>query len=215
MKSTTMKTSFILAPLALSTSLLISCENPADKTTDAEVGEAKKKELVARLGGSVKYVFTEASNIEFVGSKVNGDRKTGGFKKVTGHFTLKDGIPVDNDHRVEIDMNSIHSESDKLTEHLKNKDFFEVSKYPTSVYDITRIEKKSDTSYSVTGNLSMHGVTKSVTFPATVEHSGETAKISAEFDIKRFDWKIEYKGGADNLINDEVILRFNLEAKPE
>jgi polyisoprenoid-binding protein YceI len=61
----------------------------------------------------------------------------------------------------------------------------------------------------------MHGVTKSVTFPATVEHSGEIAKISAEFDIKRFDWKIEYKGGADNLINDEVILRFNLEAKPE
>ena len=210
-----MKTSLLITPLALIASLLVSCENPADKTTDAVVGDAKDKELVAGPSGSLKYVFTEASTIEFVGSKVNGDRQNGGFRKVTGHFTLKDGIPVGNDHRVEIDMTSIHTESDKLTGHLKNKDFFEVSKYPTSVYDVTSIEKKSDTLYTVTGNLSMHGVTKSVTFPATVEHSGETAKISAEFDINRFDWKIEYKGAADNLINDEVILRFKLEAKPE
>lgn len=210
-----MKSIFLLTPLALATSFLVSCDNPADKTTDAKVGDAKKKELEEGPAGSVKYLFTDASHIEFVGSKVSGDTKTGGFKKVTGHFTLKDGEPVGNDHRVEIDMNSIHTESEKLTGHLKNEDFFDVPKYPTSVYDVTSIERKSDSEYTVTGNLTMHGETKSVTFPATVEHTDEIAKINAEFDIKRFDWKIEYAGAADDLINDEVILRFKLEAKPE
>lgn len=210
-----MKSFFLATPLLTATLLFASCKNPADKTTDAEVGEAKKKELQAGPAGSVKWIFTDNSQIEFVGSKVSGATKSGGFKKVTGHFTLKDGKPVGNDHRVEIDMNSIWSEADKLTAHLKNEDFFDVPKYPTSVFDVTSIEAKSDTEYAVTGNLTMHGETKSVTFPATVARDGDLAKIDAEFDIDRFQWKIEYKGAADDLINKEVILRLKLEAKPE
>ena len=66
-----------------------------------------------------------------------------------------------------------------------------------------------------TGNLTMHGETKSISFPATVSRDGDLAKINAEFDIDRFHWKIEYAGGADDLINKEVILRLILEARPE
>ena len=206
---------FLAIPLALAAGFLASCKNPADKTTDAEVGEAQEKKLDAGPEGSERWVFTDQSKIDFTASKVSGATKSGGFKKITGHFTLKDGEPVGNDHKVEIDMNSIWSEAEKLTTHLKNEDFFDVPKYPTSVYDVTSIEKKSDSDYVVTGNLTMHGVTKSVAFPATVARDGDRATMTAEFDIKRFEWDIEYKGKADDLINDEVILKFDLEAKPE
>ena len=122
---------------------------------------------------------------------------------------------VGNDHRVEIDMDSLHSDNDNLTGHLKNADFFNVAEFPTSLFDVTKVEKESESSYSVTGNLTMHGVTKSVTFPTTVSQDGDLARIEAEFDINRFDWDIKYAGKKDDLIRKDVILRFNLEAKPQ
>lgn len=81
-----------------------SCENPADKTTTAEVSAAVENTGAAVEGG-VKYIFTPESQVNFVGSKVTGSH-TGGFKTFTGHFTIKDGAPVGNDHKVVIDMNS-------------------------------------------------------------------------------------------------------------
>jgi len=209
-----MRSLFPLTPLVLATGLLVSCNNPADDTKDAEVGDAKAKELDAGPAGSVKYVFTDNSTIGFKGSKVTGSH-TGEFKKFTGHFTLKDGAPVGNDHKVEIDMTSLESDNEKLTGHLKSADFFDVETFPTSVFDVTKIEKVSDSEYTVTGNLAMHGVTKSVSFPATVSQSGDTAKITAEFDINRFDWDIKFAGKPDDLIRKEVVLTFDLEAKPE
>ncbi|MFP6897602.1 MAG: YceI family protein [Roseibacillus sp.] len=209
-----MKSTLLLIPLALTAALLVSCNNPADETTDAEVEEAKEKNLAVGPAGSAKYVFTGNSTIGFVGSKVTGSH-SGGFKKFTGHFTLKDGVPVGNDHKVDIDMTSIWADNDRLAGHLKSADFFDVEKFPTAVFDITKIEKQSGTSYTVTGNLTLHGVTKSVTFPATVSHSDDIAKIEAKFDINRFDWDISFPGKKDDLIRKEVILEFKLEAKTE
>ena len=210
-----MKLRHSIIPLSLISGLLLSCDNPADETTDAKVGDAQTKELEAGPEGSVKYVFTDASSIKFIGSKVNGSTQEGTFTKVTGHFTIKDGKPVGNDHKVEIDMDAITTGDDKLTGHLKNEDFFDVPNNPTSIFDVTKIEKKSDSEYEVTGNLTMRGKTNSVAFPATVDHTEGVAKITAKFDIKRYQWDINFKGAGENLLNEEVILEFNLEAKAE
>lgn len=210
-----MKPFLQFAPLALAAGLLVSCDNPADDTVDAEVGDAKEKKLEKGGEGSVKYVFTDATKIDFTASKFSGQTKSGGFKGVTGHFTIKGGEPVGNDHRVEIDMNSIWSEADNLTDHLKNEDFFDVPQFPKSVYDVTEITKISDGKYKVTGNLEMHGVTKSVAFEADVVETDGVAKITAEFDIDRSLWGITYEGKKDDIINNEVILKFDLEAKAE
>lgn len=202
-----------LALLALAPFLLLSCENPADQTTEAKVGDEKEKIMDPGEGGE-KWAFTENSTVGFIGSKVTGAHE-GGFKSLTGHFTLKDGEPVGNDHKVVIDMNSIWSDNDKLTGHLKNEDFFDVPQYPETTFDVTSIEKAGD-GYEVTGNLDMHGVSKSVTFPATVsEVSDDTARIKAEFDINRFDWNMEFKGKPDDLIRNEVVIKFDLEARKQ
>lgn len=192
---------------------LVSCENPADKTTDASV-----KESVAKTGtgaeGGVKYTFTPNSKIGFVGSKVTGSH-SGGFKSFDGYFTLKDGAPVGNEHKVVIDMSSTFSDAEKLTGHLKSADFFDVEKFPQTTFDVTSLAKTAEGAYTVSGNFTLHGVQKNITFPATVTQEGDLVKISAKFDIKRKDFGIVYPGKAEDLIRDEVVIDLALEAKPE
>jgi polyisoprenoid-binding protein YceI len=211
-----MKPHILTLPAAFLALSLVSCENPADKTADANVKEAVAKTTDTAAG--TKYVFAPESKIEFTGSKVTG-KHDGGFKTFTGHFTVKDGAPVGNDHKVVIDMTSTFSDDEKLTGHLKAPDFFDVEKFPETTFDVTDIEKESenasDTAYTVSGNFKLHGVEKNISFPATVTQDGETVKIAATFDIKRKDFGIVYPGKAEDLIRDEVVIRLDLIAKPE
>lgn len=192
--------------------LFVSCENPADNTKAATVKDAVEASAASAEGGT-KYVFEPASTVNFVGSKVTGSHN-GGFKTVSGHFTLKDGALVGNDHQVTIDMNSVWSDDEKLTAHLKNEDFFNVEKFPESTFVVTSLTKKSDTEYEVSGNFTLHGETKNITFPATTTSDGETVKIESKFNINRKDFKIVYSGMADNAIRDEVVIELKLEVKP-
>lgn len=206
-----MKPKYIALVLAVPV-LFASCENPADKTDAAEVKDAVTN-TVADAAGGTKYEFTPTSTVGFVGSKVTGSH-TGGFKTVTGHFTVKDGALVGNAHKVVINMGSIFSDDEKLTGHLKSADFFDVEKFPESTFEATSLVKESDTAYKVSGNFTIHGVTKNLTFPATVSASGDVTKIDAKFDINRKDFGIVYAGKADDLIRDEVVIELKLEVKP-
>lgn len=205
-----MKTS--LLPIAAFAAAVVSCENPADKTTDAKVGAAVEKKATTEAGGT-RYVFTPESKVNFIGSKITKSHY-GGFKKIDGHFTIKDDAPVGNDHKVVIDMTSTYSDDEKLTTHLKAPDFFDVEKFPTSTFDVTEITKVSDGNYSVAGNFTLHGKTKNISFPATVKKSGDAIRIDAKFDINRKDFDIVYPGKPDDLIRDNVVIELKLEAKP-
>ncbi|WP_193210442.1 YceI family protein [Luteolibacter marinus] len=207
-----MKIDILALPAAVFALSLVSCENPADKTADASVKEAVAKS--STTGTGTKYVFTPESTIGFTGSKVTG-KHDGGFKSFTGYFSVADGAPVGNDHKVVIDMTSTWSDAEKLTEHLKAPDFFDVEKFPETTFDVTEIKKESDTAYTVSGNFKLHGVEKNISFPATVSQDGDTVKIQAEFDINRKDFGILYPGKTDDLIRDEVVIRLDLQAKPE
>ena len=193
---------------AAATLALVSCENPADKTTTATVAEAAP---AAETTGT-RYVLAEGSGVGFTGSKVTGSHD-GGFKKVTGFFTLGADDSVSGG-TIQIDMTSIFSDDEKLTEHLKSADFFRVDEYPESYFTITGVGK-TETGYEVSGNLMMCGVEKNIRFPATGTKDGETITVKAEFDINRKDWGIVYAGKTDDLIRDEVVIRFDLTAKPD
>ena len=207
-----MKSTFIALAI-LAPTVFVSCENPADKNKDAKVSNAVEKTLSGAEGGT-KYVFTPQSQVNFVGSKVTGSHH-GGFKSFTGYFTIKDGAPVGNDHKVVIDMASTFADDAKLTGHLKSPDFFDVEKYPQSTFDITGLKKDSDTAYTVSGNFTLHGKTKNISFPAAVSESGGKVSINSKFNINRKDFDINYPGQADNLIRDEVVIELKLEAAPE
>lgn len=207
-----MKPTYIAIALAIPV-LFTACENPADKTNAATVSDAVEKTTTNAEGGT-KYVFTQASTVNFVGSKVTGSHG-GGFKNVTGHFTLKDGVLVGNDHKVVIGIDSLWSDDEKLTGHLKSADFFDAEKYPEATFEVTSLTKDSDSAYQVSGNFTLHGVTKNITFAANSTQSGDTVKVDSKFDINRKDFGIVYAGKTDDLIRDEVVIELKLEVKPE
>lgn len=190
--------------------IVVACANPAEDKPEAAVGEAQG--AAESKGEGVAYTFTEASKIEWVGSKVTGQHD-GGFGNFEGTFHLVDNDPSRSHVEISIDNTTIWADNDRLTGHLKSPDFFDVATYPTSTFTSTSITKKGD-AYEVTGNLTMHGVTKSITFPAAITVGNDQVVVNSEFFIKRFDFDIAYKGQADDLIRDEVVIKLNLVAQP-
>ncbi len=210
-----MKTNFLI--LSLGALMFVSCDNPADGTDTAKVSDPIEKtasDSADDAADGVKYVFLPESEINFIGSKVTGSH-TGGFKAFDGYFHVKDGVPVGNDHVIAIDMNSTWADDEKLTEHLKSPDFFDVKKFPTARFEVTEVKKESETMATISGNLTLHGVTKNISFPATITESEESMKFDAKFNINRKEFGIVYPGKPDDLIRNEVVIEFKLEAKPE
>jgi polyisoprenoid-binding protein YceI len=163
---------------------------------------------VASAGFAAEYKLTgDNTKIEWTGTKKDG-KHTGGFKKVTGTCTC-DGDPTKAKLEVSIDTDSIYSDNDGLTTHLKNKDFFDVKANPASTFKATKIEKDGET-YKVTGDFTLCGKTKSITFPATISEKDGTMTLAAEFKINRTDYGMSYGAGK---IDDDVALKVSVTAK--
>lgn len=195
----------LLAPLGL-----VGCADPAEQTPDAQVAESTPTaESPAPATGTV-YNFLPATKIEFEGSKVTGSH-TGGFKTFTGSVTVPGEDLTQASISATIDMKSTFSDSDGLTKHLLSPDFFEADTYPESKFVSTAIVKNGE-KYDVTGDFTLHGVTKSITFPATLSLADGKVTAHAEFDINRKDFGIVYPGKPDDLIRDNVVIRLHIEA---
>lgn len=148
------------------------------------------------------------TKVTFVGTK-KGGRHDGGFKLVTGTATVNGTDPTTGRVAVEIDMNSTWTDTEKLTRHLMSPDFFGVKTNPKSKFVSTKIEKAKD-GYTVTGDLTLNGKTKSITFPAQIAVKDGTLSVSADFSINRHDWGVSYGKG---MVNDDVALKLRVHAK--
>lgn len=214
----------LLAPTLAAALFASSCaENPADNVPSAEILEteagaaeaAESTEPPAPSAEARTYHFTEDSKIEFVGSKVTGSHD-GGFTSFSGSFVVEGDAPGNGPHRIEIDMDSTWSDDDRLTGHLKNDDFFDVENHPTSLFELDTVAPaEGDDAYTLTGDLTLRGVTKRISFPATIKAGeGDAIHLDAEFSINRKDFGIVYAGRADDLIRDEVVIKLAMVAAP-
>ncbi len=195
--------------------LLMGCENPADNKPKAVVSDAKQIDPAAvdsKSGEAVQYNFTDESSVEFVGSKVTGSH-SGGFNTIEGHFTVADGNPESSTLTVTVDVSSIWSDARRLTTHLMSADFLDVESFAKATFTSTGVTKNDDGTYTVTGNLDLHGITKAITFPASVTITDGQIEAHAEFSILRFDWGVSFAGRTDDLIRKEVVLTVNLKAQ--
>lgn len=165
--------------------------------------------VVPLVGAEVKYNLTgENTKIEFNGTK-KGGKHDGGFKTLTGSVTISDSDPTTAKVEFEIDLNSTYTDTEKLTNHLKSPDFFGVKANPKSKFVSKKIEKAKE-GYTVTGDLTLNGMTKSVTFPAQITAKDDELAVSGAFTINRQDWGIKYGTGT---INDSVSLKVKVNAK--
>jgi polyisoprenoid-binding protein YceI len=198
-------------PLAL----WVGCSNPADNVPAASVRSATNSSAKAATPETMARYFafgTNAATISFVGSKVTG-KHDGGFRNFTGEFKVEDGHLADTGNKVAIDATSVWADNPRLTGHLKTPDFFNVRQFPTATFETVSI-KQSEGNATVTGNLTLHGVTKEISFPATIQLDNDAVSVTAEFVLNRFDFDIIYKGMANDLIRKEVVLKLNVKATP-
>ena len=193
-----------------------ACENPAADKAKASVANPVATTTAAPSAKSVKYRFTnEGSKLGWVGSKVTG-KHDGSFETFKGEVSVVNNDPTKSQVTVTIEATSIKADVEKLTGHLKSGDFFDVAKFPQAQFVSTSIKVGGEkgASHTVTGNLTMHGITKSISFPATIKVTADAATVDAEFAINRKDFGLTYPGKADNLIRDNVLLKLSVHATP-
>ena len=158
------------------------------------------------FAAEVKYTLTkDNTKIEWTGTKILG-KHDGGFEKVSGTATISEatGLKIE----VEIDCTSLYSDDKKLTGHLKSPDFFAVKDHPKAKFVSTKV-KKADKGFVVTGDLTLLGKKKEVSFPAEIS-TGDTLTIKGSFDINRKDFGMTYGKG---IVSDKVAVRVKVDAK--
>jgi polyisoprenoid-binding protein YceI len=168
---------------------------------------------VPALANAVPYTFSQdGSTLTWVGAKVTGKHE-GGFKTFKGALEVVDGDLTKSRVKVDIDLASVFTDSEKLVAHLKNADFFAVDQFPTARFVSTGFKKGEGTRVEVTGELTLRGVTKPISFPADVTLGEAQADVKAEFTINRQQFGVAYPGKPDNLISDEVRIALEVHAK--
>jgi polyisoprenoid-binding protein YceI len=202
------------AALILLAALSASCANPAADVPRATASAPAPLPPARALPEGERIPVTpEGSRVEFTGSKVTGS-EGGRFGKFSGAIHLVNDDPAQSRVEIEIEMDSVTTDSAGLAEHLKNADFFDVPNHPKASFVSTGIRPGGErgATHTVTGDLELRGVKKSVTFPATIRVTAEGVSVTSEFAINRRDFRITYAGRADDLIRDEVVLRLSLRA---
>ncbi len=147
--------------------------------------------------------------------------------KVHGRFSLWSGkLELDeqdltkSDLEVEIDASSVDTKEAKRDEHLRSADFFDVAQFPKLTFKSTKIEKDGD-DYKVTGDLTIRGITKSVTL--SVEGGdqvkdpwgGTRTGFSAKTTVNRKDfgltWNVALETGGF-VVSDKIEITLEIEA---
>ncbi len=204
------------------TIFIVSCGGGI-KGDKVESGEAQAEQLIT--GEKSLMADLVASSIEWTGSKPTGTHN-GTIMLKEGKLELSEGKLIGGSFA--IDMSSIKvldltdaKMNGDLRGHLLSADFFAVDSFPTSAFVITGVEElnESGVTHKITGNLTMKGISRSISFPASVKiEENKLMAVSNAFVINRADWNVRYgsksffKNLKDNFINDEIGLKINLTA---
>ena len=133
------------------------------------------------------------TRITFVGTALLNSHE-GTFNRFIGRFDCPDSRLRDAHLIFEIDMNSVATEIPLLTKHLREDDFFDVQKYPRARFVSSRIEASPVSGQGngmVVGELTLHGHTKTISFPANFTLGPRTFSIEAKMTIRQSDFKME------------------------
>ena len=193
--------------------LLCACANPALDKPKAVTNDAAPQVSSSPAAAGQKYVISsDTSKIEFLASKVTGSHH-GSFKKFSGNIDFN-GQRENSRVTINIETSSVETDTPDLTKHLKTPDFFDVAKFPQATFVSTEVKTGGEkgATHSVTGNLTLHGVTKSISFPATIVVAPDAITADSTFSINRKDFGINFAGASDNLIRDEVVLTLKIRA---
>lgn len=208
---------------------VVSCnESKADTVTSTT------EQTVAGHSGESFNVNTDSSTVKWTAYHKGGLNPRFGTTKTTGLFSVENGNLVSGS--LVSDINSLTTDptavdpattdgktAADLDTHLKSADFFDVAKYPSVKFDITKVEdlaagsetKLEGANKQVSGNLSIKDKTVNVTFPAKVQVTDGKVDFVSKFTINREDWGLAYGAEGDPkdwMISQGVDLELNIVA---
>lgn len=149
-----------------------------------------------------------------------------GISEVEGLFDEFDAVIVTSEDDfsdavfdVTVDVASINTGVDRRDNHLRSADFFDVEKYPTMTFESQSIEKIGEDKYELTGDLTLHGITKPVTlelwYRGTIEQEkGPVSGFQVTGTLNRSDFNIG-EGFPEPALSDEVRIKFDGEFKKQ
>lgn len=149
---------------------------------------------------------------------------TGKFKKFDGTFHFDPKNLSGSSATFTIQVASVDTDEEDRDEHLQSEDFFNASKYPTIKFVSTKFEKKSDKEYTVTGNMTMRGTTKEISFPLKVKgvmdnpwkDGYEILGIEINTALDRTDFGVGTGSwAATSVVADEVDIHISMELDSE
>ncbi|MEE8393765.1 MAG: YceI family protein [Rhodospirillales bacterium] len=176
--------------------------------------------LPASAGAAERYVIDVASSHFYAGFKISHlglSNIHGRFNKISGEILFDSDNPEKSRINVTVDTSSVDTNLVKRDNHLRSPDFFNVLEFPAMTFLSTKAEKTGENTGTVTGDLTIIGVTRSVTFDVTLNKAGphptkkeiSAVGFSATGMIKRSDFGMKFGIGG---IGDEVTLILEAEA---
>jgi polyisoprenoid-binding protein YceI len=161
------------------------------------------------------------TNVEFTVRHMMISNVKGQFQKTTGTITINGNDPASATIDATIDASSVDTRVERRDTHLKSPDFLDVAKYPTITFKSTKVEADGPGKFKVTGDLTLHGVTKPVVLE--VESSGAPVKVmgglhagaSATTKINRSDFGLTWNKALETggvVVGDEVAISIDVEA---
>lgn len=145
----------------------------------------------------------------------------GGFSKIKGTISFDDKDPAKSVVDVAIDMSTVDTREPKRDDDLRSDKFFDVTKYPTMTFKSTKVEQVSAGKLKVTGDLTLHGVTKEVVLDvegpsAAIKDpwGNQRAAASATTKINRQDFGVKWNKTIDNggvMLGDDVSITIDVE----
>jgi polyisoprenoid-binding protein YceI len=151
------------------------------------------------------------TTVQFVGTHTGDEPnpRTGYFTKFTGELAIDEASKTLTSATLEIDTPSLVTEIDRLTNHLRSPDFFDVREYPQATFVLKKVEVDDAARgrHKLTGELTIREVTRPISFPATIRVADAGATLSSRFKIKRSEFGMTF--GADR-VDDEVSLNITV-----
>lgn len=191
--------------------LLALCAVPVVVLSLAAARPEDKKAPPA--GGTFK-VDPVHSTVIFKCKHVNTSWAFGRFDDVAGSFTLDEAKPENSSVEIAIQTKSVNTNAAKRDDHLRSGDFLDVKQFPTATFKSKSVARKGEHTYAVTGDLMLHGVTKSVTIDMEhigtndVPQMGKVAGFFGTLTISRADYGMSFMPG---MLGDDVALTLSVE----
>ena len=161
------------------------------------------------------------TRIGFVARHAMVTKVRGSFNEFEGTAVLDGANPANSHAEVTIKAASIDTRNAQRDEHLRSNDFLAMDEHPEITFTSTGVRQADDTTFELTGDLTIRGITKSVTIPFTFEGAAKDpfGNLRAGFEgsvaINRKDWGVNWNAaleGGGVLVSDRVTLEFEVSA---